>query len=116
MLRLQLFRKDGRIQIQDIDLLHGKKQEDIIFEIIDAILEAKPTAIEKLETYIQNHSIYEVLPSILGNIRKILYTLECQNAGWSKEQILSIGKIHPFVYQKNIIHKHKREQIKKLYI
>ena len=99
--KLSFFKETGTIREADIEALVSIKSDLSIFKLIDAILENRVAfALEMVDILTKNGSIYQIYPSILTNLRNILYAQTLLLLWKKPSEIASLLAIKPFTIEK----------------
>lgn len=114
--KLILYKPDSIITVNDIDNFVTQEIESSIFTFLDRLLELNYNkAIENLELLLINTKIEPTFAAIMTSLRKYLFTIYLSK-NWIKEwEIISLLKLHPFIYKKNIWNSRNYNEILHIY-
>ncbi|MDD2487549.1 MAG: DNA polymerase III subunit delta [Candidatus Gracilibacteria bacterium] len=100
--KLYLFKMHDRITEDDIRKYVIPEIEISIFQLTDAIFELNPKkSIDSLNLILETNNIFQVFSTIMSNMRTFLYIIYLSKDGLSKNEIVSLLGIHPFIYDKS---------------
>lgn len=99
--KLELFDSKERITEEDIIKYVIPEMEVSIFKFIDSILELNSKqATYDLDLILETSNIYQIFSSIITNLRSLLYIQTLMEEKISKEKIIAVLGVHPFIFEK----------------
>ncbi len=110
--KLELFKSNDRITEDDIIKYIVPEIEVSIFKITDAIFELNPKiAILNFNKLLETNNIFQIFSSIVSNIRSFLYIHFLIDNKYTKNDVIKILQIHPYVFEKAISYKQNKKYI-----